>query len=201
MEEIKFPLIYSSPKSGLEPLIDSTGKEVSKLSDFWQWAYSNLIDNAQRGVLAEYIVACALNIQRNPRINWDKYDLISNDGITIEIKTSAYLQTWGQKKLSNLTFGIQPTFGWNQATNEYDDIKMRQADIYVFCIHKHQNPLSVNPLDLNQWEFYVLKTATLNNRVGNQKTITINKLKSLDARYCCFEDLKATISAEYKNRG
>lgn len=37
-----------------------TGATVSA---FWAWAYSSLIDNKNRGVLAEFIVAMALGIK------------------------------------------------------------------------------------------------------------------------------------------
>ena len=47
--------------------------------------------NAERGIFAEYLVACALGVQNNPRIEWDRYDLVSQEGISVEIKTSGYL--------------------------------------------------------------------------------------------------------------
>ena len=31
--------------------------------DFWQWAYSNIVGNIERGVVAEFIVARALKNQ------------------------------------------------------------------------------------------------------------------------------------------
>ena len=111
MTDIKFPMIQIAKKTGNESLINFKGETIGTVLDFWKWAYSDLLDNAQRGILAEYLVANALNLQNTIRTNWDKYDLITQDGITLEIKTSAYLQTWGQKKLSNLIFGIQPTYG------------------------------------------------------------------------------------------
>ena len=40
-------------------------------SDFWQWAYSDFMSNALRGVLAEYIVAHAANCTHCPRTEWD----------------------------------------------------------------------------------------------------------------------------------
>ena len=198
MDNIKLPIIHNSQKTGKELLFNLKGQTISTVLDFWKWAYSDLFDNTQRGILAEYIVACALDLQNTKRTNWDKYDLITKTGITLEIKTSAYLQTWGQKKLSKLVFGIQPTYGWNKETNEYDTIKSRQADIYIFCIFKHKDPLTANPLNLNQWAFYILNTKILNQKVGNQKSITINSLKALGAKYCCFEDLKFTVYNEYK---
>lgn len=42
------------------------------LLGFWSWAYSDLLSNATRGVLAEYIVGLALGcVQSGTRREWD----------------------------------------------------------------------------------------------------------------------------------
>lgn len=79
---------------------------------FWQWSTSELLGNALRGVLAEFIVASAIEVLDKPREEWDAYDLVTNSGKKIEIKSSSYLQSWGQSKLSKIIFGIQPTTVW-----------------------------------------------------------------------------------------
>lgn len=38
------------------------------------------------------------------RVGWDSVDL-RHKGVTIEVKSSAYLQAWGQKRLSRIQFG------------------------------------------------------------------------------------------------
>jgi hypothetical protein len=45
------------------------------VNDFWQWAYSDLLQNTTRGVLAEYIVAVLLNVDQTPRNPWLPFDL------------------------------------------------------------------------------------------------------------------------------
>ena len=120
------------------------------------------MDNAERGALAEYLVACALGVADNVRVNWDKYDLLSPEGIAVEVKSSGYLQSWDQNELSTLSFGIQLTFGWDSATNTYSQELVRQSDIYVFCVHKHTDQDTINPLDIVQWDFYLLPTRILN---------------------------------------
>ena len=54
-----YPAIEPKQLSGKEALIAPDGENVSSVVDFWRWAYSELIGNAERGNLAEYIVACA----------------------------------------------------------------------------------------------------------------------------------------------
>ncbi len=65
--------------------------------DFWQWSFSDLMQNTTRGILAEYIVAALLEIDQQVRNPWFAYDLEYSDGRTIEIKTMSILQAWKQK--------------------------------------------------------------------------------------------------------
>ena len=188
-----YPKINAERLSGTEKIIDENGNTVSEVQDFWRWAYSDLISNAERGALAEYIVACALGIKQSVRTAWDRYDLLTEEGISIEVKTSGYLQTWEQVTLSKPVFGIQPTFGWDSETNEYDTERRRQADVYVFCLHKHVEQETLNPLLLEQWEFYVLPTSVINDRFGLQKTVSLSALIKAGARMCKYNELKTVI--------
>ena len=199
MTLMKYPQIKAKFLTGSEAITDSNSGEIAKLIDFWSWAYSDLIGNTERGALAEYIVACALGIQKNEKISWSKYDLLSPEGISIEVKTSGYIQTWEQDKPSALVFGIQPTYGWDEKTNTYDDAKKRQADIYVFCVHKHLEQETINPLDIKQWDFYILPTKILNEKVGNQKKISLNSLLKIGAKKSEFENLHEMIMNLYNN--
>lgn len=187
-------------KNGDEPLLSPDGKPVAQLVDFWRWAYSDLIGNAERGALAEYIVACALGIASAERVSWDKYDLITEDGIAIEVKTSGYIQTWEQKRLSKPMFGIQPTYGWNSITNEYDTEQKRQSDIYVFCLHKHEDQATVNPLLIEQWDFYLMPTTKLNEHFKAQKTAALSALIKAGAELCSYEKLDERIRALFRGK-
>jgi len=171
------------------PLVDEKGNAVAKVVDFWKWAYSDLVGNTERGALAEYIVACAMGVEKKERVAWDKYDLQSPEGIAVEVKASGYIQTWDQDKLSAISFGIQPTYGWDSVTNEYAQERQRQSDVYVFCVHKHTDQETVNPLDISQWDFYVLATRVLNEKVGEQKRISLSALQKLGAEKCSYETL------------
>ncbi len=191
----KYPAIETKKKDGNEQFLNA-GSHVYTLRDFWAWAYSDLVDNTERGKLAEFIVAMALGITEGISGSWDKYDLLSKEGIRVEVKTSAYLQSWSQQNLSKIRFGIQPTYGWDSITNEYDIEQKRQSDVYVFCVLKHIDQVTLNPLDLSQWEFYVLSTAALNKAVPGQKTISLNKLLNIGAKKCEYATLYETIKSE-----
>lgn len=195
---MKYPAMAPRRKSGQERIIDPAGRPCGCLMEFWQWAYSDLVGNTERGALAEYFVAMALGIQQEDRISWDKYDLLSPEGISVEVKTSGYIQTWGQDRLSALSFGIQPTHSWDSKTNEFEKEVKRQADVYVFCVHKHTDQRTLDPLDIGQWEFYPLATKVLNEQCGGQKRITMSGLLQIGARPCAFHDLRARIMEEAK---
>ena len=189
---MRYPAIESKRFTGSEPIVYNDNK-VSDLLSFWQWAYSDLIGNTERGALAEYIVACALGISNEDRISWGRYDMVTPQGVTIEVKASGYLQTWEQQELSNIKFGVSETLGWDNITNKYDNERKRQAQIYVFCVHSHTEQETINPLDISQWEFYVLPADTLNNKTKPRKTISLAALIKLKAQKCKYNNLLTEI--------
>ena len=75
------------------------------VADFWPWAFSDLRNNTTRGIFAEFLVAQAVGDNRGPRAGWDSFDVQAPDGTRIEVKCSAFLQSWAQKRPSNLSFG------------------------------------------------------------------------------------------------
>ena len=165
---------------------------------FWQWSSSDLLTNVIRGKLAEFIVASSIDLIDNEREEWDAYDLITEKGLKIEIKSSAYIQSWDQSKLSKIIFGVQPTTVW-LANNQRSKTKKRQSDIYVFCVLNHKDKKTVNPLNLNQWDFYIIDTKILNNERTNQKTITLSSLLELNPEKLDYSGLKGSIS-RYDNK-
>ena len=100
----KYPPITVTRKKGSERL-HNDGKEISvQLVDFWRWSASDLLSNATRGVFAEFLIASALGLVDNVRSEWDSYDLKTQKGKRIEVKSAAYLQSWSQKELSKISF-------------------------------------------------------------------------------------------------
>lgn len=163
------------------------------LLEFWQWNSSDLINNATRGKLAEFIVAKALGIESETRREWDTYDLLYGN-IKIEVKASAYVQGWEQSRYSNIIFGIQPTRELISETNYYGNEAKRQADVYIFCLLKHKDQDTLEPLDLSQWEFYILSTKVLNDVIPSQKSITLGGLLKLNPFKVRYNDIKKTVN-------
>jgi hypothetical protein len=159
---------------------------------YWRWSSTDLLTNRQRGILAEFLVASALDLTKQPRQEWEPYDLITDNGLKIEVKSSAYVQSWEQNEFSKVSFGIKPTMNWNDS-GKRSDTKVRQADLYVFCVLKHKDKHTINPLNLNQWDFYILETSVLDEKVPNQKTITLPSLLSLNPVYVAYTEIKSKI--------
>ncbi len=170
-------------KSGDEKLYSARGNIEIRLLDFWRWAASDLLSNSTRGKLAEFIVATDLGIADNVRNEWDAYDLTTKDGTKIEIKTSAYLQSWHQDKLSAISFDIKPTIKWNSQTNKFEGESKRQSDFYIFCLLHHTDKTTVDPMNTDQWTFYVLSTKKL-NQLSGQKRISLPRLLKMDPIQC-----------------
>lgn len=123
----------------------------------------------------------------------DAFDLTSETGVTVEVKSSAYLQSRAQRGPSVPSFGIAPTVAWSEATNEYSGATRRQAQVYVFALLCDQDRDRVDPLDVAHWEFFVVPTAVLDQRLPGQKTIGLPGLLRLRPRRCRFEELAKAV--------
>jgi hypothetical protein len=141
---------------------------------------SDLVSNATRGRLAEYIVARALGISTDMiRDEWGAVDLTTAAGLKVEVKSAAFIQSWRQRRLSLISFLTPKTRAWDSETNVQSRESRRQADVYVFALLAHQDKPTLDPLDVSQWQFYVLPTAVLDGRTRSQHSITLKTLEKL----------------------
>lgn len=167
------------------------------LQEFWRWEFSDILSNATRGIFTEFIVAKALDCDLSIstiRDEWDAHDLTTAEGLRIEVKSSAYLQSGEQEKLSTIHFSIRNAQPWNSEFQKRSSTPLRSADIYVFCLLKHKDKATVDPLNLNQWEFYILSTQEINKVFGLQKSISLSTLQQ-HASTVSFDDIKTTITS------
>ena len=156
------------------------------LLDYWRWSGSDLLDNTERGVLAEFLVAKALGVADEPRVEWAAHDVSASfDGkdVAVEVKSAAWYQSWdrhqAQPSPSDIRFDIAPRkWSWDPKTNESIELlePQRAADVYVFCVLGNDDGSKPNPFDLDQWKFYVLDTASLDRERPKQKTIGLKPL-------------------------
>jgi len=193
-EADSLPPLPAPTKTGAEPFRCGGLPLNRTLLDFWRWSSSDLVGNALRGFLAEYIVACALNLPDSARVEWAAFDLKTPQGLTLEVKSAAYLQSWDQKALSEITFGIQPTRAWQAATNDHTGELRRQADVYVFCLLHHQDKATVDPLDMDQWTFFLLPSLALDEKFPVQKSIRLASLLKMSPLHVTYNELADKIA-------
>jgi hypothetical protein len=137
-----------------------TGLDAT-VADFWRWAFSDLRDNTTRGILAEFLVARVVGDKRDLRIGWDNFDAQAPDGTTIEVKCSAFLQSWALKRHSELRFGRLSAREFDATRNEYSVDARVRADVFVFCVQTQREPAAYDMLDISHWEFWVVDASTI----------------------------------------
>lgn len=137
------------PMRGDEPFrgLDAT------VSDFWSFAMSDLRTNNVRGYLAEFLVARAVGATTT-RVEWDAYDILTPEGVRVEVKSAGYVQAWAQHRPSRISFSGLRGRTWTPQAG-YTTTASYNADVYVFAIETAASHVTYNPLDLGQWEFYV----------------------------------------------
>ena len=169
-----------------EPLL--TGQEQFTLGgesigftvlDFWAFQHSNIWDVQEE--IAEFIVAKALGQEMPYNKNgWTLWDM-NYRGKRIEVKETGYYHSWRTDgKVSK-----QRTFGITKAYSRYKDCHSefkRQNDIYVFCLITGETKEESNPLALENWRFWVVSTSTINRLCGDNKTISLGRVKRISGQ-------------------
>jgi len=161
--------------------------------DFWRFHYSNIYDI--QGRIAEFIVAKALDIHESQNDQyWTLWDLTYR-GLRIEVKETSYYHSFNQEgKVSQ-----QRSFGITKANGSYDPQISgntdfcRQNDVYVFCLNTGYTKEESYPLNLNNWEFYIVPTSVINEKCGDNKTISLNRIKSLGYEPVTYAQIKEVI--------
>lgn len=176
-------------KTGDELIGGANNPTGPTLLDFWKWSASDVLSNAPRGVLAEFLVGHALGALDSPREAWASFDLETREGLRVEVKSAAYVQSWYQNKLTEIRFDI------GQKQNEDSTKRDRHSDVYVFALLAEQDMEKINPLDIGQWEFYVVSTCELNRRYENQATLGINPLRRLARQVVPYAELEAKVKS------
>lgn len=162
-----------------------TGKAAAALFE------KKLLTNIYRAVVAEAIVAAALE----PDWEWCSADYASCDfrqeNVRLEVKQSASLQSWNANSLkpSRCSFDIAERTGEWIGGATWEPGAGRNADVYVFCHHPVVS-VEADHRDAKQWRFLIVPEAAL----PKQKTIALGVVERL-AEPVGWEDLKARVDA------
>lgn len=112
--------------------------------------------------------------------SWTLFDILYRN-TRIEIKQTSYYHPWNEGgKISN-----QRTFGITMANSNRENIRSeenkfeRQNDIYVFCLNIGKTKETANPMNLENWRFYIIPTKIINEECGNNKSISLNKVRKI----------------------
>ena len=162
--------------SGNEPFKKNDVELGFNVADYWRLQFSNLIDNL--GFVAEFLIAQALSKDEPDNCNgWTVYDL-GYRGKRIEVKATSYWQSWKKSHIISeiRNFSIRKTY-LDYQNNKSE--KARQNDIYIFCLDKGKTKEAANPLNLDNWDFYVVPTKVINDTFGDQKVLSLKRLKEL----------------------
>lgn len=150
------------------PVAALTGDETIvsgiRVRDFWSWGFSDLRMNTTRGMLAQFLVARALEDPRPTDEGWGNYDVLTPEGTRVEVKSSAYLQSWRQSRFSEIVFRNLTGHAWSD-TEGYTAERVVRADVFVFAVHTCQDPSSYDMLEATAWQFRVVP-ASLIEKLG-----------------------------------
>lgn len=164
---------------GTEHFCANGGELDVTMTDFWKWAYSDLSEISQRSMLSEYIVASAMNAAgvQNSRSDFSMkpYDLITENGFTVSIKSAAYIQSQDARQPDCISFSI--------SSHKTGTQNKRGSDIHIFCLYKGMGERDT-PLNLDLWEFYILRSSVLDEKKPTKKTITLPSLMRLEPLWC-----------------
>lgn len=174
------------PLTGIEPLrgVDAT------VHDFWRFALPDVTTNNTRGWLAEYLVWRAIGVDRPVRIEWDAFDVLWGD-VRIEVKSSAYIQRWAQRRSSTLGFqGLRGKL-LDPLTNKYAADATYNADVYVLAVNLADDRSTFDQLDVSQWRFAVLSRKAI--AATGQDTLGWARAQELATAMVTFDGLAGAI--------
>lgn len=193
MQAEEAPLGLSGPMTGTEPFTCSGNPLNLMLLDFWKWSESDLLNSLTRTRLAEFIVATALGAHaEGPRDERSSLALVTPEGVEVRVKSGSFLKSFHQRDLSKVVFipQVRPPYAHMGSGHHAID----RAQVYVFALLDHVERATVDPLDLDQWRFFVPPTSKLETLVTEQQhALSVPTLDELSAGSVAYEDLRAAV--------
>jgi len=170
-----------------------TGIDASVL-DFWRWALGDLRMNNARGYLAEFLVARAVKSNEVRRVEWGSHDVTAPDGTRIEVKSSAYLQSWAQRKISAPRFSLSGAREiWDEAKGAFVEPVGGRVDVWVFCLHTCKDHRLYDPLSVGQWRFWAAPNTIV--EALEQKAGALSTIEGIAGAGVGWSELKQRITA------
>jgi hypothetical protein len=136
-----------------------------------------LVNNAFRGMFVEAMLAQVLQPEwRWCSADWASHDFDHPDGLKLEVKQSAALQSWHEPSLrpNRGRFDVKARTGRYEGARWIGE-RGRAAQIYIFGWHGLTDPAVADHHDPSQWQFYAVKAVDL----PEQKTIALSRIQAL----------------------
>lgn len=146
--------------------------------DFWKFHFSNIYNMQSK--IAEFIVSKALGLNEAQNCDyWTLFDMLYK-GFRIEVKETSYYHPWNE----NGNVSNKRSFDIKKANSNYEDEESenryeRQNDIYIFCVNNGKNQKESYPLNLDNWDFYIIPTKIINEQCGDAKSVSLGRLKNM----------------------
>ena len=67
----------------------------------------------------------------------------------------------------------------------------RWTHVHVLCLEKETDRNKYNPLDLSEWEFFVIPTVKLDEFCGDQKSVSVGRLVQEGFQAVPFDEMKS----------
>ncbi|OLF11525.1 hypothetical protein BLA60_11195 [Actinophytocola xinjiangensis] len=161
------------------------------LAAFATWLLGDLRDNTDRAKFAEWLVARALGADTtHPRDPWAGWDVLTPDGITVEVKCTGLLQSWSSTTPSPPGYHRLITRAPEASQGEPPAVR---AQVYVFGVHLCRDSTAYNVLDVTQWEFRVVPGRVV--AAWNQKSIRLAVLQERGYTAITYADLAQAVTA------
>lgn len=194
--------------TGEEQFTDNEQPIGISMLDFWKFECSNVYDLQDE--VSEFIVTSALGLTKAfNKDSWTRWDIsypYKNDIVKIEVKTTSYYHSWQTEKSE---IKEQRAFGIAKSNSKYDErakvlagemdkvsgenVLERPSDLYVFCLNTGRNRKDAFPLEMKNWEFYIVSTAYINSTFKEQKSVSLTRLKKLGIKPVPYSEIKNTV--------
>jgi hypothetical protein len=183
------------PLNGSEPIrLDGTPLDFSAQS-FWQWAYSDLLTTDIRAAFAEFLVGRALGVtQPRIRVDWKGYCHVLPNKVKIEVRSASYLKEGDTMPDSQVLFTIGKSRALDTASRTFSREFIRPAEVYVFSLLKYAGEPTVDPLDLNQWDFYVAPTTVIEEEMGDRHQVSLKRLQDFSTGPLGFHQIAEAVA-------
>lgn len=181
---------YLKVKEGKESFTLNGKKQDFNVLCFWQYHFSNLWNMTDK--IAEFLVAKALEGKDTYTRNheyWAVWDL-NYRHIRIEIKATSDFHTWNaeKRKKTQRVFDIHPIMdrGYVPDELEWTGKIRRISEVYVFChVRCSENSYdaeSADPLNLDNWDFYIIPTFIIDKCCGSNKSISLGRVRQIHGK-------------------